>query len=179
MSSYLAAVVVSCSALGVTGEAPERSPDRLQWSRHYDQAKRAARAAEQPLLVVIEDPSTPSERLDDSRLEAEQAKLLGDYHLCRVDVRTEYGRRVREAFGARELPFTAIIDKKSRSIVFQRSGQLTLKQWKDALVRTVTRPRHTVAKVISGATAAPTGGTGFGSSTGWQSLISSPAACFT
>ena len=56
--------------------------------------------------------------------EGEQAKLLGAYELCHVDVSTEYGKQVAKAFGATQFPHTAIIDRTGAVVLFKKPGQI-------------------------------------------------------
>ena len=67
--------------------------------------------------------------------DGEQAELLKSYRLCRVDVSTEYGKKVAEAFGATQFPHTAIIDKTGASVLFKKSGQIAGDQWQSTLTK--------------------------------------------
>ncbi len=137
MTSLVLATVLSVPAMGVLTDSDAPSKPDLHWSRHYDKAKHAAQTAKRPLLVVIENPSEAKQRLDEERLPVDTAQqgLLGKFHLCRVDATTDYGKRVAKAFGAQQFPFTAIIDKQSRLIVFRKAGQMTRQEWRNALAR--------------------------------------------
>jgi hypothetical protein len=53
--------------------------------------------------------------------------------LCRVDVTTDYGKRVADAFKVKQCPFTAIIDKTGQKIIYRKSGQLDDSEWVTAL----------------------------------------------
>ena len=78
----------------------------LEWSDHYANAKVQAAAEHRPLLVVLEDSADPSGRFNENGLanDETQVELLQHYRLCRMDVKTDYGKRVAAAFGAKEFP---------------------------------------------------------------------------
>ncbi len=107
----------------------------LEWSSHYAQAKSAAATAQKPLLVVLENPSEPKRRFDEEKLASkeEHQKLLKNFELCRVDVTTPYGKRVAEALGATELPYTAITDKTAKYITYRGAGQVSAENWTKTL----------------------------------------------
>jgi hypothetical protein len=128
MQVLLMAAMASASlAVATTGD--------LQWSDHYANAKRQAAAEQKPLLVVLEDSTKPEGRFDQQSLASQesQVKLLQNYQLCRMDVGTEYGKRVAAAFGAKEFPFTAITDKSANYITFETSGTMSSEQWEQTL----------------------------------------------
>ncbi len=119
----LAAMASAQLAVTATGD--------LEWSAHYAQAKAAAAAAEKPLLVVLENPAEPERRFHDDALasQPEQVDLLKHFQLCRVDVTTPYGKRVADALGATELPYTAITDKTAKYITHRSAGQMSAEHW--------------------------------------------------
>ena len=122
-----ALLLAALASVTVTGD--------LEWSSHYAQAKAAAATAQKPLLVVLEDPAEPSRRFDTERLasEEEHQDLLKHFQLCRVDVTTPYGKRVAEAIGVSELPYTAITDKTAKYITFRSAGQVSPENWSKTL----------------------------------------------
>ncbi len=63
----------------------------------------------------------------------EQSELLGAYQRCRIDVSTEYGKKIAKIFGAEEFPFTVIIDKTGSAVLCKKTGQLTEEQWRVTL----------------------------------------------
>ena len=67
--------------------------------------------------------------------EGEQAKVLASYRLCRVDVSTEYGQKVAQAFGATQFPHTAIIDKTGSTVLFKKPGQIGAEEWQTTLAK--------------------------------------------
>jgi hypothetical protein len=75
--------------------------------------------------------------LDDALLsaEGEQGALLKSYRLCRVDATTEYGKKVAKAFGATQLPHTAIIDRTGSVVLFKQAGQIAATDWNAALAK--------------------------------------------
>ena len=63
-----------------------------------------------------------------------QAALLAPYELCRVDVTTEYGKRVAAAFKVSEFPYTAIIDRTASVILYRKTGRFDTAQWASTLI---------------------------------------------
>ena len=108
--------------------------NELDWSSHYANAKVQAAEEHRPLLVVLENSDDPAGRFDQDRLASEsQRELLKHYRLCRMDVNTDYGKRVANAFGAKSFPFTAITDSSAQYITFQASGSMTTEKWEQTL----------------------------------------------
>jgi hypothetical protein len=109
--------------------------ENLEWSDHYAQAKVQAAAEHRPLLVVLENSQDPNGRLDEGQLVNDEAEvqLLQHYRLCRMDVNSDYGKRVAAAFGAKQYPFTAITDSSAKYITFQANGPLSPEQWQQTL----------------------------------------------
>lgn len=107
-----------------------------QWQADYGKALAATRSDHRPLLIVLDVPSdsataTEDEVTDGKPLETidEQSELLSAYQRCRIDVSTEYGKKVARLFGAKKFPFTAIIDKTGSVVLCKKTGQLTEEQW--------------------------------------------------
>jgi hypothetical protein len=125
----LLVAALAVASLGVT------SPAELEWSNHYADAKKQAAAEQRPLLVVLEDASNPAGRFDQDNLASQekQLEMLQNYRLCRMDVNTAYGKRVAEAFGANQFPFTAITDKSAQFVKFRTAGAMTPQQWEQTL----------------------------------------------
>ena len=119
-----------CVVLVLAGMTEARA-DELQWSDHYANAKQAAADGQKPLLVVLENSADPAGRLDLQSLGSaeKQAELMQHYQLCRMDVATPYGKRVAEAFGVTQYPFTAITDKTARYITYRSSGVPSADHW--------------------------------------------------
>lgn len=131
MVSYLATATLAVSLLAST-------PQPLQWQADYGQALEATRAGDQPLLVVLDDPDAEQARLEPELLShgeisGAESDLLRPYHLCHVDVSTDYGKKVAKAFKAEDFPFTAIIDKTGSVIIFSKAGKLANEEWQDVL----------------------------------------------
>src|SRR6185295_15487382 len=106
MVHYLAATLLAVTTFAST-------PTKVEWQADYGKALEATRSDQRPLLVVLDIPSNPQASLADGLLstEGDQAKLLASYELCHVDVSTEYGKRVAQAFKATQFPHTTIIDR--------------------------------------------------------------------
>ena len=105
------------------------------WQADYGKALAATRNDHPPLLIVLDVPSDPKLAADSQQLETngEQADLLGAYQRCRIDVSTEYGKKVAKLFGATEFPCTAVIDKTGSVVLCKKTGQLTEEQWRNIL----------------------------------------------
>jgi hypothetical protein len=128
MVELLMISVVAFSGLGV-------STDSADWQSDYGKALEASRTGEKPLLIVLDDPSNPAEAAEADQLEAEgkQEELLNAYECCHVDVTTEYGKKVADAFKAKEFPFAAIIDKTGSVVLHKTAGKVSDKEWQDTL----------------------------------------------
>jgi hypothetical protein len=165
----LFAVVLSSSALfGATTE------NGLDWKKNYGTAKDAAQAARCPLVVVIENSEVAGEKLDDERMTEENRLKIKQkkFELCRVDISTKYGKLVAEAFGAKKLPFVAISDRSTKSIVFRKSGQMNGADWSTAIAKSSTVPA--VGQRIVMDSGAPVSGGYF-----FSQPIRSAVQCFT
>lgn len=100
--------------------------------RHrYGEALRATRQKGRPLLVVLDSLRHPEPRLRSGRhvKDTAQADLFRGYEVCHIDVDTEYGQKVADAFGARQFPHTAIIDRTGSVILYRNSGRMDTGQW--------------------------------------------------
>lgn len=100
----------------------------VDWIDDYGTALEAARAADRPLLVLLEHSDAAVKAAETS-----EADLLQNYVVCRVDVSTTYGKRVATAFKASLFPHTAVIDKKGKRILYRKSGDFTQDDWKQML----------------------------------------------
>ncbi len=152
MLSYLATASLAISAfLG--------APQRDQWESSYGKALEATRAADEPLLVVLDKPNSKDARLSPELLSEEQAEgvtsaLLKPYQLCHVDVSTSYGKKVAKAFDAASFPHVAIIDKTGSTVIFRKSGKIQADEWQRILTRHKTGDRS-LAKAVSRTTYKP------------------------
>lgn len=118
--------------------------DAQEWTSDYGAALKVARAENRPLLIVIEDAGQPAVRAEQVKQVAAGAgdALLAPYVLCRVDVGTEYGRKVAASFRATRTPHVVITDRGARRQIFQRSGRMASSEWRATLTtyRTGRRP---------------------------------------
>jgi hypothetical protein len=130
MLHYLAAATIAASTLAV-------STPKVKWQADYGKALAATRSDQRPLLVVLDTPTDPKAAFDAKLLapEGEQGESLKSYRLCRVDVSTEYGKKVAEAFGATQFPHTAIIDKTGKTVLFKKVGQIASEEWQTTLTK--------------------------------------------
>jgi hypothetical protein len=130
MLHYLAVATMAASTFAVT-------PSKATWQADYGKALAATRSDQRPLLVVLDNPADPAAAFDAKLLAAEgdQAQVLKSYRLCRVDVSTEYGQKVAQAFNATQFPHTAIIDKTGSSVLFKKPGQIGADEFQSTLVK--------------------------------------------
>src|SRR5206468_2423285 len=106
MLSYLAAAIL---AVGVS----DRDSNEPKWEASYGKALQETRKSETPLLVVLDKPNSEEGRIKPELLgqksgNKQKAELLRPYRLCHVDVTTDYGKKVAEAFHAKTFPAVAI-----------------------------------------------------------------------
>jgi hypothetical protein len=130
MLQFLAAAALAATTLAAT-------PGKVQWQADYGKALAATRSEHRPLLVVIDNPTLPQAHIDEALVatDGEQGKLLTSYALCRVDASTPYGKKVVQAFGAKQLPHTAIIDNTGSVVLYKQPGKIAADQWKTTLAK--------------------------------------------
>ena len=130
MVQFLAAAALAASTLAM-------APAKAKWQADYGQALASTRNEQRPLLVVLDNPAVPAESFEAELLstKGDQAKLLKSYRLCRVDVSTDYGKKVAEAFGAAKFPHTTIIDKTGSIVLFKKPGQIAGGEWEKTLAK--------------------------------------------
>lgn len=130
-----AALVVSLLAAPSQSSAPNP-----KWESDYGRALAKTKSNHKPLLIVLDNPRDVEDRVEAVRSVTEQSagedasSLLSPYELCHVDVSTEYGQQVAQAFKAQTLPYMAIIDKTGRKIIYRHLGRISDDQWQAALV---------------------------------------------
>ena len=146
----------------------------VHWIDDYGTALEAARAADRPLLVLLEhsDAAVKAvETSDDAGLE--------NYIVCRVDVSTTYGKRVAAAFKASLFPYTAVIDKTGKRVLYRKSGDFTPDGWKQMLT-TFKDGEITTMRVVNYRKSTASSDSLMGPySTNSSFSISSPKQCFT
>jgi hypothetical protein len=130
MVHYLAAAVLAASSFAVT-------PEKATWQADYGQALTATKNDQRPLLVVLDSQADPKTAVESKLLapEGEKAQVLKAYHVCRVDVASDYGKKVAQAFGAKQFPYTAIIDKTGSKVLFQKPGQMAAQDFHATLAK--------------------------------------------
>lgn len=160
----LASFVTAVAIAGVA--AATGSP---QWEADYGKALQQVRSDDRPLLVVLDKPGQATEQVDPELLgQASASDLLSKYDLCRVDVTTEYGKKVADAFGATEFPHLAVIDKTGSVVLHSHKGEIAQPQLTDVLAKYQSgqRPqRQVVMKPASTTTNYSSYGGGYSSST--------------
>jgi hypothetical protein len=133
MLCYLATASLALSALLA-------APQQPQWETSYGKALEASRAADEPLLIVLDKPSSDDARLapellSEGKIEGAESALLKSYQLCHVDVTTDYGKKVAKAFQAKDFPHVAIIDKTGKTVIFSKTGDIKTDEWQRILTR--------------------------------------------
>ena len=156
MLYYLATATLAIGAMAAAPQPP-------QWESSYGKALKATRAADEPLLVVLDKPHSEDARLAPELLSEEtggenEVDLLRPYQLCRVDVTTNYGRKVAKAFHATSFPHVAIIDKTGSTVIFHKSGKIQPEEWERILTRHKSGDRS-LAKSVSRTSYKPSGDT--------------------
>jgi hypothetical protein len=163
MFAYVLATAAALSWVSppvpLTDAAPaeKASAEALHWESSYGKALEETRADDQPLLVVLENPSAASARLEPALLgqdaaEGQPVDLLRPYNLCRIDVTTEYGQKVALAFKVKIFPYVAVIDRTGSVILHAKTGQIGSQEWNRMLTtykdgqRTGTAVSHTTYK---------------------------------
>ncbi len=131
MINYLATATMAIGLLAAAPKAP-------QWEASYGKALEETRSGQDPLLVVLDKPNSEQARIEPALLSEETAssdntKLLRPYRLCHVDVTTDYGQKVANAFHAKDFPHVAIIDKTGSVVIFHKSGQIKQAEWEKIL----------------------------------------------
>jgi len=147
MMSYFATAML---ALGVLASEPQP----LEWQADYGKALAATRAGDQPLLVVLDEPGSAENRVEPKLLGEEKAterkfRLLRRYQRCHVDVSTPYGKKVAEAFKAKQFPHTAIIDKTGSAVIFAKTGKMDESEWDATLEKYQDGNKPTPARRVS------------------------------
>jgi hypothetical protein len=171
MPSIIATAVLAVASINA-GAAP------LQWEPSYGKALEAARADQQPLLVVLDKPGTADASLASERLRPAddniEAELLKRYELCHVDVTTDYGRRVAEAFKAKSFPYVAVIDKTGSVVMYSKAGKFAEGEWEQMLVKYRSGDR---SLAVSRVTYKPTGSIMFQNPTSGSLMSGSCPSC--
>jgi len=160
MLCYLATAALAIGALLAGSEQP-------QWESSYGKALEASRAADAPLLVVLDKPTSKDARLSPELLDAKKSEgsenadsaLLKPYRLCHVDVSTAYGKKVAKAFHATTFPQVSIIDKTGKTVIFTKTGDIKPTEWKQILTRHKSGDRR-LARAVARATYKPITGSG-------------------
>jgi hypothetical protein len=135
------------------------APQQPKWESSYGKALEASRAADAPLLVVLDKPNSKDARLTPELLNAKTAEgsdvaLLKPYRLCHVDVTTAYGKKVAKAFHATTFPQVSIIDKTGKTVIFTKTGNIKPAEWEQILTRHKSGDKS-LAKAVSRTTYKP------------------------
>jgi hypothetical protein len=157
MVSLLATAVLALS-FGAAG------PDPVEWEASYGKALEATRAVEHPLLVVLDKPAAADARvapelLGSGAAAGKEAELLRPYQLCHVDVTTEYGQKVAQAFKAKSFPFVAVIDKTGSVIIYSKAGKIGSDEWNKMLSTYKSGDRSLAVSRVSYKLVNPSNGT--------------------
>jgi hypothetical protein len=127
MMSYIATATLAVGLLATTPQAPV-------WQASYGKALEATREGNQPLLVVLDKPTSDDAKvepalLSEGSISGQAVEALKPYQLCHVDVTSEYGKKVAEAFHAKTFPAVAIIDKTGSVIIHRQTGKIDTAGW--------------------------------------------------
>lgn len=141
MTSYLAMTVIAFATAGV-------STDAVQWQSDYGKALEASRNESRPLLIVLDIPSDPQADAEVDQLAAQGDQLLAAYECCHVDVTTEYGKKVADAFKAQTFPFAAIIDKTGSVVLCKKTGKVSGDEWQATLAKYQSGERAQAARTV-------------------------------
>lgn len=152
MVNFIAIATLAISMMAAAPKTP-------QWEQSYGKALEATRAGQDPLLVVLDKPNSEDARIEPALLSEDTAggdnsKLLSPYRLCHVDVTTDYGQKVAEAFHAKDFPHVAIIDKTGSVVIFHKTGKVQSDEWKTILTQNKSGER---SAPMSHVTLKPTG----------------------
>lgn len=122
-------VVNALLMVAVLGIAPQQA----QWTTNqYGDALEAARESERPMLVLLENPGDKDNKFTDI-WDEKLSPLLDKFVVCRVDVSTDYGKKVAEVYDATSTPYSVITDKTCRRIVFRGLGEFPAESWRRTL----------------------------------------------
>lgn len=135
----LQSLALAAVATQMLATATVQSP---RWEADYGKALATTRATDaQPLLVVLENSVSETEQVDPTLLApaSENAPAatpaLDAYRVCRVDVTSDYGKKVAEVFHAKKFPFVAIIDRTGSVILHSQTGPVDAQVWGEKLAR--------------------------------------------
>jgi hypothetical protein len=113
------------------------APESPQWATSYGKALAAAKASGRPLLITFDQQSASKPQILPASYKADstQKALLGRYVLCHIDTSTDYGKQVAASFRAVPVPYTAIIDRSGRQIIYRKAGAFGAESWATTLVK--------------------------------------------
>ena len=117
-----------CLLLGTVVGSVNLAPD---WTEDYSEALSNARCDRRPMVVVLENPEKVKQRAG-SIFHVER-EILTKFEICRVDVGSDYGKKVAELYSPSELPYTVITDPECEQIVFRGVGERSINQWTKTL----------------------------------------------
>ncbi len=131
------------------------APGGGAWLDDYGVALRQAEMEGRPLLVVLENPAEAKAAAHLASLshDPQASQRLESYKLCRIDVRTDYGQRVAQAFKAASFPHTVVIDNTASVKLFKTSGQMSPSEWQSVLARYESGERRSGYTITSVGTA--------------------------
>ena len=129
--------MMTCSSILLAASLLAAAPDNQDWTSDYGAALEATRRSSRPLVVVLENPADPEQQVEPQLFSPAgfTGSTLQRYHRCRIDVSTDYGQQVADAFRTTEFPSTVIIDPAGRRILYRQAGHLSERQWDAVLTR--------------------------------------------
>lgn len=123
----------------------------IGWTDDYSEALTTARCEGRPMLVVLENREKAKERA--GSIFHVEPKLLTQFEICRVDVGSDYGKKVADQFSPSELPYTVITDNECEQIVFRGVGERTIGEWTETLEDHSDEPEN--GEIASNSASAP------------------------
>jgi len=131
---FLVSLAMATSLLGADVHGVDTN--HVDWMQDYGAALKLARSSQRPLLIIFERDSSPGRQIEQVAYtpDTTQSLLLTNYTTCRVDVGTEHGIQVAQAFKVTRFPYTVITDKHVAKIILRRHGNFTANEWISMLV---------------------------------------------
>ena len=134
MHGFLVSLAMATSLLGADVHGVDTN--HVDWMQDYGAALELARSSQRPLLIIFERDSSPGRQIEQVTYTPDrtQSLLLTNYTTCRIDVGTEHGMQVAQAFKISHFPYTVITDKRVAKIILRRHGNFTANEWISMLV---------------------------------------------
>jgi len=138
-----------CLLMMAAESTPGASASKIVWSGNYGDSLAATKKNDKPLLITLDKPQVAAERMEPDQLAADgfAGDLLANYELCHIDVTTDYGKRVAEAFKVEQFPYTVLINRDGSRILRRIPGKFNDNQWRQTLTTYKNGTRPVVRRV--------------------------------